>query len=187
MSDTPLATVAQLGAYLSRTIPVGDPSATLMLDIASGMIRDYLQRNVTAVTADVETIDPVNGTALLANLPIGAVSLVETFDGTSWVVRAATTYTVSLRTGVVSAQSASAGVWPVTPGSWRVTYDHGFNPVPMAIVGVCLGVAARALETPAGVEKERVGGYQVKYAMESEGFSAIEQKALNRYVTPRVG
>jgi len=56
----------------------------------------------------------------------------------------------------------------------------------MTIVGVVLGVAARAYSSPAGIDSERVGGYQVKYNMEAEGFTGIERKALARYINPRI-
>jgi hypothetical protein len=36
------------------------------------------------------------------------------------------------------------------------------------------------------VDSERIGGYQVKYAIESAGFSPIELAALNRFRVARV-
>lgn len=181
-----LATPAQLGAYINETIDNADPSALLMLDIASGMVRDYLQQLLDPTVNDVAVLDPIAGAVFLPEFPVTSVSLVETFDGTVWNIMDAATYSVSTRMGIVSVASVSVVSWPYTMGSWRVTYSHGYNTIPMSIVGVVLGVAARAYSTPPGVDLERIGGYQVKYTMEADGFTPIEQKALNRYVNPRI-
>jgi len=188
MADTALATVNQLGAYLKQTFATDDPSAVLYLSIASGMVRDFLQQEITAVTDDVVLLDPIDGSfLLLPELPVTDVSLVETFDGTTWTTADPTTYTVSKRLGMIAGKPDVGVTWPTDPETWRVTYDHGYATVPDAIVGVTLGVAARAYATEPGVDLERVGGYQVKYAtVEADGFSPIELKALGRYMTPRV-
>ena len=186
MTDTPLATVDQLGAFLQQPLAGDDPSATLYLSIASGMVRDFLQRELTAVADDVVVLDPINGCLLLPELPITAVSLVETFDGSAWSTADPATYTVSLHTGIITALPRLDSPWPYGPGTWRVTYSHGFAAVPDSIVGVVLGVAARAYTSPAGVDSERIGGYNVKYSMEADGFTGIEKRALARYVNPRV-
>lgn len=182
-----LATVAQLRAFLNEgTTPVdADPAATLMLQIASGMVRDYLQQNITQVVDDVVLLDPINGYLLLPELPVTAVSLVETFDGTAWSTVDPSSYSVSKRLGMIGALPGFT-LWPVLPESWRVTYTHGYAVVPDSILGAVLGVAGRGYASPLSIDSERIGGYQVKYAMESDGFSAIEKVGLNRYLVARV-
>ena len=188
----PLATPTQLGAILKETIDPADESAFLILDIASGMVRDHLELNgwaLDAVTADVVLLDPVAGgiVLFLEGLPIAAVTLVETFDGTAWTTVDPTTYTVSKRLGMISALPYTGVTWPSGPESWRVTYDHGFTVLPSTILGVVLGVAARAWSNPGDtVSAETFGPHMVKYQMEAGGFSPIEAKALGRYVNPRV-
>ena len=187
-----LATPAQLGAILKETIDPADASALLILDIASGMVRDYLQQEVTAVAADVALMDPINGfVVVLDELPVTAVTLVETFDNTVtpgvWTTADPTTYSVSKRTGVITALPWKGVTWPALPETWRVTYNHGFAVVPMSIVGVVLGVAAREWSNPGSVvDMERIGGYQVKLHMEANGYTPLEEKALARYVNPRI-
>jgi hypothetical protein len=187
-----LATPAQLGAILKETIDPADASALLILDIASGMVRDYLQQEVTAVAADVALMDPINGfVVVLDELPVTAVTLVETFDNTVtpgvWTTADPTTYSVSKRTGVITALPWKGVTWPALPETWRVTYNHGFAVVPMSIVGVVLGVAAREWSNPGSVvDMERIGGYQVKLHMEATGYTPLEEKALARYVNPRI-
>lgn len=182
-----LATPAQLSAFLQQPLDNFDPAALLMLDIASGMVRDFLQQDLTPASNDVLTLDPVNAAyAVLPELPVTDVTLVEVFDGTVWSTVLPAYYTVSKRTGVVSAVPNTGYHWPSAPESWRVTYSHGFAPIPSSIIGAVLGAAARAYSSPAGVDSERIGGYQVKYGMEADGFSAIERKGLARYVNPRI-
>jgi len=183
-----LATPAQLGALMQETIDPADASALLILDIASGMVRDYLQLELSAVAADVALLDPINGVLiLLPELPVTAVTLVETFDGTTWTTADPTTYSVSTRTGVITVLPWTGVTWPYLPETWRVTYDHGFAVLPSSILGVVLGVAARAWANPGDtVSAETFGPHMVKYAMEAGGFSPIEAKALAKYVNPRV-
>ena len=188
-----LATPAQLGAILKETIDPADASALLILEIASGMVRDHLELNgyaLDAVVADVVLTDPVAGngfTLFLEGLPVTAVTLVETFDGTAWTTADPTTYTVSKRLGIISALPWTGVTWPYLPETWRVTYDHGFAVLPSSILGVVLGVAARAWANPGDtVSAETFGPHLVKYSMESGGFSPIESKALAKYVNPRV-
>lgn len=183
----PLATPTQLGDFMQETIAANDPSALLYLSIASGMVRDYLQQQITATANDTIVVDPVDGAyAFLPEMPVTAVPLVETFDGTAWNTIDAGTYTVSLTLGIVAARPGCGVSWPFESGSWRVTYSHGFASVPDSIVGVVLGVAARAYASPVAVDSERIGGYQVKYAVESAGFSPLELIALAPYKVARI-
>lgn len=190
MSEALLATVAELAAYLKTTIPDGDASATLYLQIASGMVRDQLRLqgySVDSHTNEAVLVDPIDGAYLFLNgLPIQSVSLVETFDGTVWSTAAASTYTVSKRLGIIAALPGLGIRWPTNPETWRVTYSHGFTALPGSVQGVVLSVAARGYTTEPGIDSERIGGYQVKYSMESAGFSAIEKVALAQYNNPRI-
>lgn len=186
---TALATPAQLAAYMQTTISDTDTSALLILQIASGMVQDAIQQNISAVNNDAILVDPIDGAyALLPELPVTAVTLVEisSDNGATWTTVPATNYTVSLKQGIVSAVPNCSTSYPSTPGSWRITYSHGFATVPDAILGVVLGVAARTYSAPAGVDSERIGGYQVKYQMLADGLSPIEKSSLNRYVVPRI-
>lgn len=192
MELPPIAVVEQLAAYLQQPLAAADPSATLMLQIASAMVRDELQQDLTFTAGDVAIVDPINGAwVFLPQMPVSAVTAVEYLDTSqspaAWVVADPSLYSVSLRLGVISALPNTGVRWPQTPGSWRVTYDHGYETIPDGLVGVCLGVAARTYSTPAGAELERIGGYQVKYAMQADGFNPLEKAVLNRYRLGRVG
>lgn len=187
MSSPNLATVEQLSAYMQVPLATDDVSATLMLEIASGMVRDYLHQDLTYHADDVVTLDPITGAyVFLPELPVADVTKVETFVDGAWVEMDASTYTVSIRQGAIAALPGTGVSWPKTPNSWRVTYSHGFAEIPNSLVGVCLGVAARAYNSPASVESERLGEYSVKYSIQAEGFTPLEKLALGRYLEPRI-
>lgn len=195
MSETPLATVQQLASFMQLPLASDDPTATLMLQIASDMVRDYLKQQLDAVQNDVVVLDPINAAyVVLPELPVADVTLLEILDTTQdpavWTTVDPSQYTVSLNLGIIAGLPGCGVFWPPTPGSWRVTYSHGYGtgdtppagfPVlSNSLVGVVLGVAARAYSSPASIEQERIGGYQVKYAVEAAGFSALELVTLNR-------
>ena len=176
-----LATVDDLSHYMQQTITADDTTATFLLLVASGMIRAYLGQTISQVIDDVEYVDPVNGSfASLSEMPVTAVSLVEVTydDGATWTAVPATAYKPSRRTGTISTRRSSTFRWPTDEESWRVTYTHGFESVPPEIIGVCCGLAARYYSTPIAIELERIGQRQVKYAIESAGFSPLESIAL---------
>lgn len=182
-----LATPAQLGAYLQQTLSDTDPTALLMLDIASGMVRDYLMLDLDYVADDVVTLDPISGAyVLLPQLPVANVTKLEIFDGTTWSTLDSGSYTVQPSTGMIAGKPNLGIKFPSDPQTWRVTYSHGYNPVPKTIIGVALGVAARFYATPAGVDNERIGDYSVKYSLAADGFTPIEKVALNKYKNPRI-
>jgi hypothetical protein len=189
MTTTALAAVEQLAAFMQLPLADDDATAILLLNIASGMVRRKLKQQLDYVGDDAVTLDPINGTYVqLREFPIVAVSLVEMLDAATqqWVAADPSTYTVSRATGMIGALPGTGVYWPTTPESWRVTYTHGFEELPDDLLGVVLGVAARAYSSPAGIESERVGAYQVKYAVESSGFSGIEDGVLIDYRRPGI-
>lgn len=174
---------------MQQPIASDDVSAVFLLGVASGMIRRALDQVITLVPGDVEYVDPVNGSfAALKELPVVSVDQVEISNdaGLTWSVVPPTAYKVSRRTGTIQARPGTSVRWPTDEESWRVTYSHGFSPVPPELAGVCCGLAARYYSTPIAVDMERVGQRQVKYAIESEGFSPLESMALAAYRQARL-
>lgn len=186
----PLATVADLALYVQEDIAEDDPAASLSLDIASGVIRSYLGYDVLAATA-VEYCDPLGGSFVeLRQTPVITLTTLEYLDRTTglWVTaNPATDYAISRRLGFVALKPGVGIPWPTDPESIRVTYDYGYPTVPDPIKGVVLGVAARQWATPVGVESERVGGYNVRYAdRHDDALTPIEKLALTSYRRPVV-
>ena len=184
-----LATVADLNNFSQLALDPADSSAAFLLSVASGMIRRYLEQDITQVTDDVEYADPLNGSVvLLRQLPVQSVSLVETSTdgGATWAVVDPASYAVSRRKGIVSAKPWAGVQWGSAPESWRVTYTHGYATVPDELKGVACSIAARFYSTPAGIDMERTGQRQVKYSLESAGFSGMEAMVLSAFRNPRV-
>lgn len=182
-----LASIDDLNNFSQLAIDPSDTAAAFLLKVASGMVRRYLQQDVTAVAGDVEYCDPVAGGVLLSQLPVTAVSQVETSaDGVTWTAADPASYVVSRRLGIVSARSGYGVHWPSTPESWRITYSHGYETVPDELKGVVCSIAARFYSTPAGIDMERTGQRQVKYNLESGGFDPMERLILDGFRIPRV-
>lgn len=184
-----LATVEELASFMQQSIAADDPAAIFLLGVASGMIRRSLDQVITWVPGDVEYVDPVNGSfAALKELPVLSVDQVEISNdgGLTWMAVPPSAYKVSRRTGTIQARPGTGVRWPADEESWRVTYGHGFVTVPPELAGVCCGLTARYYSTPIAVEMERVGQRQVKYNIESAGFSALESMVLGAYRLARL-
>lgn len=183
-----LASIDDLNNFSQLAVDPSDPAAAFLLKVASGMIRRYLEQDITAVADDVELADPVGGQAVfLRQLPVQSVSLVETStDGVTWTTVDPASYTVNRRTGVVAAKPYTGVRWGTDPESWRVTYTHGYLAVPDELKGVACSIAARFYSTPAGIDMERTGQRQVKYSLESAGFSGMEAMTLASFRNPRL-
>jgi hypothetical protein len=184
-----LATVQDLNDFSQLALDPTDTSAAFLLKVASGMIRRYLEQDITVTTGDVEYADPLNGqVVLLRQLPVTSVSLVETSTdgGVTWTTVAPANYTVSRKQGIVAAKPWTGIQWGGDPESWRITYTHGWATVPDELKGVACSIAARFYSTPAGIDMERTGQRQVKYSLESAGFSGMEAMVLSAFRNPRL-
>lgn len=182
-TSPPLATVADLAAFLREDYADDDASANLALEVASDAVRSYLGYDVTQNAATV-TLDPVNGSFIvLPEHPVVQVSLAEILQDGVWVSLTPDQYTVSRRLGIIAGLPGLGISWPATPESWRITYTYGYDPVPDALRGVVLGVAARWLSNPAGLKTERLGGYISTFSPEA-GFTPMETHILRRFALP---
>lgn len=183
-----LATVQDLNDFSQLALDPGDTSAAFLLSVASGMIRRYLEQDITVTANDVEYADPINGAfVFLRQLPVSSVSLVEiTTDGATWATVAPANYTLSRKLGVIAGKPGMGIHWPTDPESWRITYTHGYATVPDELKGVACSIAARFYSTPAGIDMERTGQRQVKYSLEAAGFSGMEAMVLSAFRNPRL-
>lgn len=191
-----LATPSDLAVYTQLPIDDSDASALALLDMASDQVRDYLQQQIDYVVDDVVTLDPVltSTTALviLPEMPVSSVSLVEySLDGgTTWATAQKNSYNtpgdyiVSREQGIVQSVMFPSITWPRDPDSWRITYTHGFQVLPNTIKMIVLEQAGQQYATPVGIDQERTGMRQVKYA--PRPLSEVQMKALSRYKYPRV-
>jgi hypothetical protein len=167
------ASIDQLAVY-SQSSPSGADLARLgfALDVATSLIQNYTGQTIFLVEDDVVTLYPCNHRVLLPELPVVAVASV-TSDGDA-----------------VDHTLRSSGVLELD-GSWstsiEVTYDHGYETIPYAIVMACVELA-NGISTPvtSGVssETEAIDDYRrtVTYAGSSSvGMSLSVQAMLDPY------
>lgn len=171
----PLATVAQLAAFLGREIDSDDPAALQALDIASSSVRAYCGHHVSLATDDVAVLDGT-GTAviLLPAIPISEVASVSVND----VELTEERYRWSSK-GFIMRQDGLT--FPSSPQSVQVTYTHGWAEIPPAIVGVVVSLAGRMLDGSAGIKQESLGSYSVTYASPTPTLQAAETMALDPF------
>lgn len=168
-----LATLADLAAIIG--VPVDDldqDRATLMLELASDLVRDEVTQRLDYVADD--TIDlPGSGTAvlLLPELPVTEVTLVTLVgeNGTDDVdliaqPAAGAGYRAELgpdgRQGILR----RGGCW-LRRAPVRVVYSHGYalESMPGGIRYAVANAAARGMVSPTGVKQETVGRYSATY------------------------
>jgi hypothetical protein len=172
--SNPLATVADLEAYLGREFD--DPtSAELAIDIASDIVRSYVGHSITKILNDTVILDGT-GTSilLLPAAPVNGIDLVE-IDGD---LLETTKYRWSKKGYILRTDGTT---WPSTPGSIEVIYNHGYDTVPDAVLGVVLALAGRITDGSSGIKQETIGSYSVTYADPSPVLRANEQAGLDSF------
>ncbi|MEU9560354.1 hypothetical protein [Streptomyces fumanus] len=154
MALPPLATVAELAAYMQvdpGTLPAG---AGAVLDQVSAIIRrearNTFQRRTTTLTRT-----PHHGVIRLPLRPVVSVDAV-TLDGVP----------VDYRWEDETERLFVGSCAPVS-----VTFTHGYKEVPGDVVAVALSAAQRVLTNPNDLRQETVGAVSVTYAAETIGAS----------------
>jgi len=185
-----LATVADLATLLGRTFtPQQELQAQALLDQASSVVRAYVRQDITrATTTDTFTMrraDPYlhrcAGVVSLPQRPVVDIATVSVagVETTDW-----------WQDG--SDLLLKAWPWNEPPTAHRapqvkVTYTHGYDPVPGDIQAIVLQAANRVIVNPSGIRSETVGGESVTYLIPAVGeylgvlLSRTEQRVLDRY------
>lgn len=180
-------------ASASDLIADGYDSAKIegALSWATSVIEGYCDRKLDLVTGDVVTITPRAGGGTLPNYPVVAVTLVEGYlpsdTGMAW--RPITNYWLVADVGELYDTAGLPGStwdgsrsWPWIPGSLRVTYDHGYSPVPNDLRDVCARLAGQYLENPRLMIERRVGDMEARFSG-SAGvlFGDMDRAVLDKY------
>lgn len=148
----PLATIADLEAYLGH--PVDPVTGAAALDMASGWVRAYCGWTISLQTGVTFVCDGT-GTCLL-DLP--TMHLVDVHE-----VRLGIDVLVNDPTDVEGYDWSRAGQlwrdagWPERMRNVEVDCDHGYDPVPQALVGAVCAVAGRHIVNPSNVRMQTVG------------------------------
>lgn len=181
------ATEADLEALTGRSFETAQ--ATLLLDLATAVIRSYTAQTLDQVEDDDVVLPGRWGSVLvLPERPVTAVAAISvdgtvlaaadwSWDGADKVYRGSRIDSVSINDGALS-----DGHWGGPHVQVEVTYTHGFPTIPDDIKAVCLAMADRAAASPGGVTQESVGSYSVTYARTNGvHLAADEQAILDRY------
>lgn len=180
------ATEAELETYLGASVTTDQ--ATLLLNIATGLIQNETGQTLSAVAGDeIELRGNWTDRLWLPQRPVTAVSAI-TVDGIAapagdytWTPDGCVT--IDCESQIINAGNRR-GYWGGPGIIVAVTYSHGFTVIPDDIKGVCLALAARIQSAPNGgaVASESLGAYSVTYSREFSGMlTADEKKILKRY------
>lgn len=199
-----LATVEDLEARLGRTLTVDEAArAPALLADASARVREFTGQTLSAVAGDVIILRPVGSLLRLPQRPVTAVTSVEAVapDGTSTTAMSGWSWDgrdkVDLTYATWSADF-STPAWRdrAAPDTYKVVYDHGYNPVPHIVMSTVCGMVLRTLLSPSmtpGMVAERIGSYnyQLQQGAGATGATVVmteeDEKALRRYGPRRYG
>lgn len=192
----PLASTDDLEARLGRPLtPEEAARADALLADASAVIRAYTGQDFDLVTDDVVVLRASGGSITLPQRPVVAVTRVVAVGGNDalpdftvidWVFDEIDTIRIGDGNYVINIPE----VWwddDGYPGTYRITYSHGYAQVPPDVVGVACAMALRVLHNPAGLRSEGIGPYSVTYATPATGeqlgvnLTRYEKQTLARY------
>lgn len=191
-----LASPADLEARLGRDLTAQEAArAEALLNDASAVVRAYTRQTFDLATDDEVVLRATGGRITLPGWPVQDVSRVEVIGGSEalpdftladWLFDGIDTVRIGEGAAVINLPEAW---WDDDgyPGTYRVTYTHGYAEVPGDVLAVVCGVVLRVLTNPSGYRSETVGSYSVTYAVPATGeqlgtnLTRYEMKALDRY------
>lgn len=187
--DAPLVSIDDFAEAHQVPVPISPEDQARIqtaIQIATGIIRAETRGMVfTPMAGDVVTVNGTGGRLLKLPgelLPISDVTTVVE-DGTE-LDSDAFTWDAA---GVL--EKTSGRRWTTTRRGVLVTCDHGYQVLPQGIVGVCLSLAKRWLDSPAGqqvVQAETIGSYSVTYSdAGGVGLTELESSVIGKAVAPR--
>lgn len=193
---TPLATAEDLEARLGRDLTDAETArADALLADASAMVRAYTGQDFAVTTNDQVTLRGQGGTIRLPQRPVTAVTSVVAIGGdglpdvplVDWIWDG----TDQIRVGEGSFIINLPAVWwddDGYPGTFRVTYSHGYAEVPADVVAVVCGMVLRTLTAPTmagGVRSETIGPYSYQLDAAGTGLTVMltqaDRDSLKRY------
>jgi hypothetical protein len=193
---TALATIDDLESRLGRDLSeIEQARAEALLNDASAMIRAYTGQEFDEVTGDVAVLRAQSGVVRLPQRPVTAVSSVVALGGGLAPDVTVTDYVFDgidqIRIGEGAYVINLPAIWwddDGYPGTFRVTYDHGYPTVPADVVAITCGMVLRTLTAPTsqgGVTSETIGSYSYRLDAPDTGLLVTmtkdDRQALARY------
>ncbi|AAN01629.1 head-tail adaptor [Mycobacterium phage Quink] len=177
---------------LADAFPEDADDAATALSWAKSQVEGYCGRKFDLVEDDVAIVDPYCGSSLLPSIPVVEISKVEgylpTGNGMDWVEL--TNYWFKRDTGLIfdttglpGSEWSTGHTWPWLPGSLRVTYTHGYNPVPDELIDVAIRLAREYQSNPELLVSKQVGEIERRFgSVAGTSLSKADQAILDRYV-----
>lgn len=192
-----LASQADVEARLGRDlIPAEEARVEALLADASALVRSYTGQSFTLVEDDEVVLPAIGGAITLPQRPVIEVTRVVAIGGSEalpdftlvdWLYDEVDTIRIGEGACIINLPQAW---WDDEgyPGTYRVTYSHGYASVPADVLSVVCGMALRPLTAPTlagGVVSETVGSYSYRLDAAGAGLgvvmSAEDRKLLDRY------
>ena len=192
-----LATIQDLEDRLGRPLTAEEAArAPALLDDASALIRAFTGQRFDLAASDEVVLRVQAGIVRLPQRPVIAVSAVVAIGGVGmpditvvgWVFDGVD----QVRIGDGSAVINLPEVWRDDddgyPGTYRVTYSHGYATSPADVVAVVCAMVLRTLTAPTaqgGITSETIGSYSYSLKTADTGVAVSlgqpERDALARY------
>lgn len=165
----PFATMQQLVDYSHSAIDPADPTAALMLEAASNMIRRYCGWHIYPSVVFDLVMDGPGGTVL--QLPSKYVTAVTSITEAGSLTDAGAyrwSQLGEVERSVVFWQSGTWGsAWTRGYRTIEANFTSGYDEAPAELSMMVLTMTARALASPTGATREQAGQVSVQYALSS--------------------
>lgn len=192
-----LASQADLEARLGRDLTDTEQARVeALLADATALVRAYTGQTFEPVADDTVVLRAAGGRITLPQRPVTAVTRVVAVGGSEalpdfpladWLFDGIDTIRLGEGGYIINLPEAW---WDEDgyPGTYRVTYSHGYTAVPADVLGVVCGMALRPLTAPTtagGVVSETIGSYSYRLDAAGAGLgvamSVEDRKLLDRY------
>lgn len=191
-----LATADDLKARLGRDLtPVESARADALLADASALVRAYTGQDFSQSTS-TDVLRGRGGTIILPQQPAVDVTAVVAVGGdgipdlplVDWFWDGLDTIRLGPGNFVINLPESWINDWDGYPGTFRVTYSHGYAEVPPDVLAVVCGMALRTLTAPSmtgGVTSETIGDYSYRLGAGANNtaasLTADDRGMLDRY------
>ncbi|MFD8556628.1 hypothetical protein ACFV1N_04955 [Streptosporangium canum] len=177
------AEAAQLGVLMGRGADGLDTEETaraeLLLALAKGVIDAETGQSLELATTTA-TLDGVGGRRLLLpRWPVTAVASVTVLDYDD--AESELVHGTDYRWTSYGRLRRLRDCWPRLEQSIEVTYTAGWDPIPDDVRNICLRLARAGWDNPAGLEAERLGDWNAKYATAGMLPTSGELRTLSIY------
>lgn len=191
-----LASQADLENRLGRALTAEEEArCDALLEDSAALIRGYTGQTFDLIEDDEVVLRTIGGVLTLPQRPVTEVTRVVAIGGSEalpdftlvdWLFDGIDTVRIGEGASVINLPEAW---WDDDgyPGTYRVTYSHGYTAPPGDVVGVSCAMILRAFSNPNNLRSETVGSYSVTYAVPATGeqlginLTRYEQKVLDRY------